>query len=215
MPAGPRRSVELRDGRDFDAVVFGLSVGMVPLVAGDLMARHPRWRDMAEALGTVSTQSFQVWLREDQRALGWRGPERVTVSGYVEPFDTWASMGHLIDREDWPVAGRPGAIAYFCNALAGAAGDGSEGGGGAGATRSRTGPSRSSGATCPCSSPARGIRAPVTSAGTSSATGSAAASEERGRTPGVRLPVLAGQHRSVRPLRPVAAGHGSLPARPR
>ncbi len=117
---GPGESVELRDGRDFDAVVFGLSVGMVPLVAGDLMARQPRWRAMAEALGTVSTQSFQVWLREDQRALGWQGPERVTVSGYVEPFDTWASMGHLIDREDWPLAGRPGAIAYFCNALAGA-----------------------------------------------------------------------------------------------
>ena len=111
--------VELRDGRDFDAVVFGLSVGMVPLVAGELVARHERWRHMAEHLGTVSTQSFQVWLRDDERALGWRGPERFTVSGYVEPFDTWASMGHLIEREDWPLAERPGAIAYFCNALAG------------------------------------------------------------------------------------------------
>ena len=116
---GSAASVELHDGRDFDAVVFGLSVGMVPLVAGELMARHQRWRDMAEHLGTVSTQSFQVWLREDQRALGWRGPERITLSGYVEPFDTWASMGHLIEREDWPVPQRPGAIAYFCNALPG------------------------------------------------------------------------------------------------
>jgi uncharacterized protein with NAD-binding domain and iron-sulfur cluster len=114
-------SVELHDGWDFDAVVFGLSVGMVPLVAEELVERHQRWRDMVEHLGTVSTQSFQVWLRDDQRALGWRGPERVTVSGYVEPFDTWASMGHLIDREDWPLAGRPGAIAYFCNTMGGRA----------------------------------------------------------------------------------------------
>jgi uncharacterized protein with NAD-binding domain and iron-sulfur cluster len=111
--------LELHDGRDFDAVVFGLSVGMVPLVAGELVARHERWRDMVEHLGTVSTQSFQVWLRDDEWALGWRGPQRVTVSGFVEPFDTWASMGHLIDREDWPLAERPGSIAYFCNALGG------------------------------------------------------------------------------------------------
>jgi uncharacterized protein with NAD-binding domain and iron-sulfur cluster len=116
---GSVASVELHDRDDFDAVVFGLSVGMVPLVAGELVARHPRWRDMAEHVGTVSTQSFQLWLRDDQRTLGWRGPERITVSGYVEPFDTWASMGHLIDREDWPRAERPGAIAYFCNALGG------------------------------------------------------------------------------------------------
>ena len=102
-------------------MAVGLSVGMVPLVAEELVERHQRWRDMVEHLGTVSTQSFQVWLRDDQRALGWRGPERVTVSGYVEPFDTWASMGHLIDREDWPLAGRPGAIAYFCNTMGGRA----------------------------------------------------------------------------------------------
>ena len=136
---GSAASVELHDGRDFDAVVFGLSVGMVPLVAGELMARHPRWRDMAEHLGTVSTQSFQVWLREDQRALGWRGPERITLSGYVEPFDTWASMGHLIEREDWPVAATAGRHRLLLQRPPRSAGDRPEGGGGPGARGRRPG----------------------------------------------------------------------------
>ena len=76
---------------------------------------------MVDGLGTVATQSFQVWLRADQRSLGWRGPDRVTVSGFVEPFDTWASMGHLVEREDWPAEQTPASIAYFCNALPGGA----------------------------------------------------------------------------------------------
>ncbi len=29
----------------------------------------------------------------------------VTVSGFVTPFDTWASMSHLVPAEDWPETG--------------------------------------------------------------------------------------------------------------
>jgi uncharacterized protein with NAD-binding domain and iron-sulfur cluster len=48
--------------------------------------------------------------------LGWQHP-RATVSGYLAPFDTYASMSHLIPREDWAQRRQPGAIAYFCSAL--------------------------------------------------------------------------------------------------
>jgi uncharacterized protein with NAD-binding domain and iron-sulfur cluster len=71
----------------------------------------------------VPTQSLQVWLREDESGLGWLHPG-ATVSGYPAPFDTYASMSHLIGCEDWPAGSLPGAIAYFCSALrAGAAAD--------------------------------------------------------------------------------------------
>ena len=55
-------------------MVFGLSIGMMPHVASELMARHPRWQAMVEQVGTVATQAFQVWLGDDERTLGWRGP---------------------------------------------------------------------------------------------------------------------------------------------
>jgi uncharacterized protein with NAD-binding domain and iron-sulfur cluster len=65
----------------------------------------------------VATQAFQLWLSEDERTMGWRGPEGVTMSAFVTPFDTWASMSHLLSIEDWPESERPKSIAYFCSVL--------------------------------------------------------------------------------------------------
>lgn len=106
--------ITLEVGRDFDFVVLGVGLGEIPHVCAELVACDPRWRDMVENLGTVATQSFQLWLDADLPQLGWhRGP--VTLSGFVEPFDTWADMTHLADKEAWARA--PRAIAYFCSVL--------------------------------------------------------------------------------------------------
>jgi hypothetical protein len=72
---------------------------------------------MVDNLGVVATQAFQLWLSEDERSLGWQGPEGVTMSAFVTPFDTWASMSHLLGIEDWPELERPKTIAYFCSVL--------------------------------------------------------------------------------------------------
>jgi uncharacterized protein with NAD-binding domain and iron-sulfur cluster len=114
-----RGSTTLVAGEDFDVAVFAISLGMIPYVCRELIERSPRWRAMVERVGTVATQSFQIWLRDDERALGWPGPEGVTLSGFAEPFDTWASMNHLLSREQWPSEERPRTIAYFCSALGG------------------------------------------------------------------------------------------------
>jgi uncharacterized protein with NAD-binding domain and iron-sulfur cluster len=62
----------------------------------------------------VPTQAFQLWLSEEMAVLGWNGGQ-TNISGFLEPFDTWADMRQLIPRESFsaPV----GAIAYFCNVL--------------------------------------------------------------------------------------------------
>jgi uncharacterized protein with NAD-binding domain and iron-sulfur cluster len=108
------RSRTLRVGRDFDLVVLGVGLGAIPFVCREILARDARWRTMLERCRTVATQAFQLWLREDMKELGWEGPP-VTLSGFVEPFDTWADMRHLIPQEDWTLP--PRALAYFCNAL--------------------------------------------------------------------------------------------------
>lgn len=106
----------LRRGKDFDVAVLAIPVGMAGIVCRELIDDRPEWRDMVANLTTVATQAFQVWLREPEPALGWPHPG-ATMSGYAEPFDTWASMPQLIDAEDWPDDDRPQTIAYFCGAL--------------------------------------------------------------------------------------------------
>jgi uncharacterized protein with NAD-binding domain and iron-sulfur cluster len=108
-------SVVLERGREFDEVVLAVSIGMLPIVASELIDDQPSWRDMVDNVGTVATQAFQIWLRPDEPALGWARPG-ATVSGYVSPFETWASMPQTLWAEDWPDDRRPGTVAYFCNA---------------------------------------------------------------------------------------------------
>ncbi|MEM7525109.1 MAG: NAD(P)-binding protein, partial [Pseudomonadota bacterium] len=100
--------------KDFDFTVLAVGLGEVPLVAPDLVAANPAWRRMIEEVGTVATQAFQVWMKEPVEALGWDKPP-INISGYVEPFDTWADMRQLIEREDFK--DDPKAVAYFCSVL--------------------------------------------------------------------------------------------------
>ena len=104
----------LRVGDDFDLVVLGLSIGAVPQTCQEILARDPRWRDMVANVKTVATQAFQIWLHDDMQSFGWN-EDPPNLSGFVEPFDTWADMSHLAGAERWPEL--PGAIAYFCNVL--------------------------------------------------------------------------------------------------
>lgn len=106
----------LRKGVDFDHVVLAVSVGMVPIVAQELLADRPEWREMTTRVRTVATQAFQLWLRPDEPALGWPHPGS-TVSAYLRPFETWASMPQTLWAETWPRGEEPGTVAYFCGSL--------------------------------------------------------------------------------------------------
>jgi uncharacterized protein with NAD-binding domain and iron-sulfur cluster len=108
------RKRTLKVSRDFDLVVLGIGLGALPYTCGELLARSPKWRAMVDHCKTVPTQAFQIWLSEDMESLGWREP--VNISGFVEPFDTWADMRQLIPRESF--RNHVGAVAYFCNVLA-------------------------------------------------------------------------------------------------
>jgi uncharacterized protein with NAD-binding domain and iron-sulfur cluster len=106
----------LREGSEFDLVVFAIPPGMAAYTCTELAKERPEWQAMLGGLETVATQSFQLWLREPEADLGWSHPGS-TLSSFKEPFSTWASMPQLIDAEEWPTDERPGAIAYFCGAL--------------------------------------------------------------------------------------------------
>ncbi len=110
--------VTLSRGADFDLVVLGISIGALPALCGDLIARKPAWQQMIEAVETNRTQAFQVWLTPTVAQLGWRWSQQPpVVGGYVEPLDTWADMSQLIEREDWPAEYPVGNISYFCGPM--------------------------------------------------------------------------------------------------
>ena len=104
----------LKIGKDFDFLVLAVGLGEVPNVAEALIEASPPWRRMVEEVKTVATQAFQIWMDKPVSELGWSKPSP-NISGYVEPFDTWADMPQLIAIEDWDVD--PKAIAYFCSVL--------------------------------------------------------------------------------------------------
>lgn len=108
------RKETLRVTEDFDLVILGVGVGAIPFVCSEIVARDPRWKAMVEHVKSVPTQALQLWLNEDRKALGWTG-EPVNISGFVEPFDTWADMTHLVPRESH--AEKVRSIAYFCSVL--------------------------------------------------------------------------------------------------
>ncbi|MCP9835975.1 NAD(P)-binding protein [Cyanobium sp. N.Huapi 1H5] len=107
-----RRRLEVK--RDFDAVVLGVSIGAVPHVCPQILARDQRWATMVEKVKTTATQAFQLWLQEDLSQLGWQGPPYI-VSAFDKPFDTWCDMAHVIPEEAW--ARPPATAIYFCGVL--------------------------------------------------------------------------------------------------
>jgi uncharacterized protein with NAD-binding domain and iron-sulfur cluster len=112
----------LQHGVDFDEIVFGLSVGSLPIVAPALLASSAALRACSDNVAAVATQAYQVWMQRDLADMGWRcdvaDGEEPVLSGFTEPFDTWASMNQLLCRETWPQGDEPLNVSYFCNAFA-------------------------------------------------------------------------------------------------
>jgi uncharacterized protein with NAD-binding domain and iron-sulfur cluster len=109
----------LERGKDFDIVVFGISLGSIPIVCDELMRARPEWRVMVQQMQSVPTQAFQTWFYPDVAGMGWKNwqNEPPLVTAFTEPMDTFADMNHLLIREDWPNSASPGTIGYFCGPL--------------------------------------------------------------------------------------------------
>jgi uncharacterized protein with NAD-binding domain and iron-sulfur cluster len=106
----------LRRGEHFDHVVLAVSIGMLPVVAPAIISDRAEWAEMTARVKTVATQALQLWLRPAEPALGWYSPG-ATISAYLRPFETWASMPQTLWAENWPDGDAPQTVAYFCGSL--------------------------------------------------------------------------------------------------
>jgi uncharacterized protein with NAD-binding domain and iron-sulfur cluster len=112
-PARSRR-ITLEHRRDFDKVIFGIPVGCIPYLCGDLEGRG-NWGRQAEVEST-QTVAFQLWSKYPLGRLGWHDPAPL-LSLFWDPLNTWSDMGQVIDREAWAEGERPAMLAYFCGPL--------------------------------------------------------------------------------------------------
>lgn len=110
-------SITLQVGKDFDDVVFGISLGSIPYVCKELLVKK-EWKDMVENLLSVRTMAFQTWMNKDLKELGWNDQSPV-MDAYVDPMNTWADMSQLIDKETWPASANIRNVSYFCGPMEG------------------------------------------------------------------------------------------------
>lgn len=111
-----REELVLEWHKDFDDVIFGLSLEPVGNTCKELMEANPRFKQMYENVGTAQTQAFQLWVDKDLKEMGWQSPAKV-MGAYVQPLDTWSQMNQVLDRESWPEGYQPKSIHYFCGPM--------------------------------------------------------------------------------------------------
>ncbi len=110
-------TITLKQGEDFDDVVFGISLGSVPFICKELLTKK-EWKDMVDNVLTVRTMAFQTWMNKDLKELGWDEVSPV-MDAYVDPMNTWSDMSQLIDREVWPPSVNVKNVSYFCGPMVG------------------------------------------------------------------------------------------------
>jgi uncharacterized protein with NAD-binding domain and iron-sulfur cluster len=119
--AKPLPVLTLKQGIDFDQVVFGISVASLPHLCSKLMAQSAALKTTSDKVQAVVTEAYQVWLNKDIKQLGWSAwpsdGQAPVLSGFTEPLDTWAPMDQLLPREDWPASLTPKNVSYFCSAM--------------------------------------------------------------------------------------------------
>ena len=113
----PGTGFELSAGRDFDAVVLGLSIGAFGMVCKSIVASNPVWATMVEKLQTIQTQAMQLWFAKNTTELGWSAGN-ATGTAYAQPLESWSDMTGALERETWPEGpGKPETITYFCGPM--------------------------------------------------------------------------------------------------
>jgi len=113
-------AIVLHRGRDFDDVVLAIPLGALGPICRSLVAgsRNPRLAGAIASVKTVATQAFQLWMREEVGALGWKAGTYALSGSYVEPLDTYSDMSQVLPTETGPPAAGVKSVAYVCGVLA-------------------------------------------------------------------------------------------------
>lgn len=113
----------LRQGIDYDQIVFAISLGAIPYLCDELIAENPAWGEMVAKIPALQTQAMQLWLSKDMYELGWAEPlnpaknELALSATYFCPPNGNAEFHDLLKWECWPKDNQPKALWYFCGLM--------------------------------------------------------------------------------------------------
>ncbi len=112
----------LEHGRDYDRLVYAMSIGSVPHVCQELMAEREDWRGMVAGIPALMSQAMQLWLTKSSTDMGWTlqpvDPNDIIITAtYVNPHSGHAEFIDLIPYEAWPADATPKSLWYFCGLM--------------------------------------------------------------------------------------------------
>jgi uncharacterized protein with NAD-binding domain and iron-sulfur cluster len=113
----------LREGHEYDQIVFAIALGAVPYLCKELLAEKQSWRDMVARIPALQTQAMQLWFTKDMYQLGWSEPldpaknELALSATYFCPPNGNAEFHDLLKWECWPKDNQPKALWYFCGLM--------------------------------------------------------------------------------------------------
>src|SRR4029453_10052296 len=85
---------ELVDGRDFDAVLLGISIAALPEICRELVEARDEWRQMVTRVETNRPLIVQTWFTRDLGEMGWAHGVMNGDNG-TQPINLQTSMNQV------------------------------------------------------------------------------------------------------------------------
>ena len=113
-----------RANNDFDLLVLGIPVGVLPSICPTIVEKMPSWQQMTTGVKGTATMSMQLWLKPSLEEMGfqfaeWGLPEKNGAPNcvtYENPQYSWLDQSLVLENEAWS-APEPKLLAYYCGAM--------------------------------------------------------------------------------------------------
>jgi len=121
----PVETKDLQKGMDFDIVILGIPIGVLPQICPEIIEQKPDWKKMTSKVQTIPTQSVQFWLKPNLKELGMHLSQwgmggkacQPNVVTYADSMYSWLDSTEVLKYENWPKDNKPGMIAYYTGSL--------------------------------------------------------------------------------------------------
>ncbi|MEO1610983.1 MAG: NAD(P)-binding protein [Pseudomonadota bacterium] len=118
-PVGQKR---LEQGKDFDKVIIGISVGALPYLTKSLARHERKWANMLKNARTVATQAMQIWLNKTPWDLGWNGytntyDDYLLSANFMTQPNGQGDFTKYIKYEAWPKDHTPESLLLLCGTI--------------------------------------------------------------------------------------------------
>lgn len=115
----------LQKGVDYDDIILGIPIGMLPSVCSEIISAKKPWQDMINNVKTTPTLSAQLWYLKTGEEMGFDKPSwglppadsAPNVVTYQNPMYSWLDSSLALKSETWLPNQLPKFLAYYTGVL--------------------------------------------------------------------------------------------------